>query len=819
MNAKKEHHNGSLLKRLGVACVLSAPLTFAAYGQDRESVEVTDYGTVTLAVQDTDLAQVLEMLSIQSQKNIITSKNVSATISANLYDVTFYEALDAILKVNGYDYIEEGNFIYIYTQSEMSEMEAARRTTESRIFTLNNLSAADANELITPLLSDVGKSSARGDVEPGIKPDPGNVGQDDWAFTAMLVVNDYPENLDAIAQLLEDLDVPPHQVLIEATILQTTLNENNAWGLDFSVLGNINFDDLTSPLGGVDDLLGGEDGVQPEDNNAQVGTVTTGNTAGPGTLKIGILKDEIAVFLRLLDEVTDSVVLARPKIMCLNRQRAEVLVGRRVGYLSTTATETSTTQTVEFLDTGINLIFRPFISKNDMIRLELSPSVSEAFLRDQTNAEGTTVTIPDELTNEITTNVRIMGGNTLVLGGLFRESTSITRRQVPVLGDIPILGAAFRGQDDDVDREEIMFLITPSVLHDEALWELGNEAEDYAAAADVGARNGLLPFSRTKQTDQHNTRAVQAFNRGDTEQALYHVNNSLRLHPQQPEIIRFRERIMGVKEEPHERSILERVFAPELESFMHDAGAFAVPAPVVNERAKATVAARQQWEAKALADKQAARNKKSTANVETATEVDASDTGWIEDATDQAAVAEPVAEPVAVEAWTPESVEAIGAADLEFLEAMEAESVDAERFERLEVVEAVETGPQSAATPRRRTPADRSTGFLPPVPVENEQGAESAVTTIPPFRPVNDGVRARSEGFAPPVAVRPANLVGANDEEMVDQFLHSYFVNLGLSDITQNRRPADDEAAADEDDFPFATFDELLDDDADEDDD
>lgn len=567
MNVQHTSSGRRFFGRIRSVCALCALVAAPALGQDDadkagQPVQVTDYDTVTLAVQDTDLAQVLEMLSIQSQKNIITSKNVSATISANLYDVTFYEALDAILKVNGYDYIEDGNFIYIYTLAEMAEMEEAKRKTESRIFELDYLSATDANEFVAPLLSDVGKSSFRGDVEPGIKPDTSNVGEDSYAFTAKLVVNDYPENLDRIAAMLEELDMPPQQVLIEATILQTSLDEANAFGIDFSILGDVDFLDLTNPLAGVNNLLAGDDetsGFQPDDNRAIIGQQTVGGTAGPGGLKIGIMRDDLSIFLRVLDQVTDTTVLSRPKIMCLNRQRAEVLVGRRVGYLSTTATETTTTQTVEFLDTGIQLMFRPFIARNGMIRMELYPSVSEASLRTVTDAQGLQVTIPDELTNELTTNVRIKDGQTLVLGGLFRESNSITRRQIPLLGDIPILGAAFRGQDDTISREEIMFLITPSIVHDDILWELGEEAMAYSDRAQVGARQGLLPFSRDKQTSNHNSRALEAFNRGDVDKALYYINNSLRLNPTQPEMLKFRERVVGAKERPHERSLLERI--------------------------------------------------------------------------------------------------------------------------------------------------------------------------------------------------------------------------------------------------------------------
>lgn len=562
-------------------CVIVAG---SAYGQSRGStgnsaseppVAVTDYGTVDLAVQDTDLAQVLQMLSIQSKKNIITSKSVSATITANLYDVTFYEALDSILRVNGYGYIEEGNFIYIYTRAELEEIERARRRTESRIFVLDHLAAVDAHDFIQPLLSDVGRASHRGEVQVGFRPEITDGGADQYAFSARLVVNDYPENLDAIARLLKEVDTPPQQVLVEATILQTALNEDNAFGIDFTVLGSLNFSDLTNPLSAVSNLLIGNDegagikgtsdrGFQPLDNRATAVSSTVGGTAGPGGLKVGIVRDDISVFLRVLDEVTDSTVLARPKIMALNRQRAQVLVGKKVGYLSTTATETTTTQSVEFLDTGVQLIFRPFISNDGMIRLELAPSVSEASLRPVTQATGVTVTIPDEVTNQLTTNVRIRDGQTLVLGGLFRESTAITRRQVPFLGDVPILGAAFRGQEDAVVRSEIIFLITPSIIKDETLWEMGRDTLGYSDAVRVGGRAGLLPFSREKITGNYNQLAVEAFNRGDQKMAQYYISNSLRMNPNQPEMVRMRQQVTGQPISIHEPSIMERVLRKEL---------------------------------------------------------------------------------------------------------------------------------------------------------------------------------------------------------------------------------------------------------------
>jgi len=545
-----------------VAATCAALAAPPASGQNG-GVAVDDFGTVDIAVQDTDLAQVLQMLSLQSRKNIITSRRVSARITANLYDVTFKEALEAILHVNGYGYIEQGNFIYVYTLEEIAEIERNRRTRESRRYILEYLSAKDAAEFVRPLISDRGKLSFVGEVERGIQPGTNAAGEDSWAFGAMLVVNDFPENLAAIAELLSELDTPPKQVVVEATVVSTAVNEDNAFGVDFSVLLGADFANFTNPLGIVNQLI--NPNLFTRDLNAvEAISSTVGQTGERGGFKVGVVQGDVSVFLRVLDEVADTTILARPRVMALNRQRAQVLVGDRIAYLSTTQTETSTTQQVQFLDTGIRLIFRPFISSDGSIRMELAPSISEARLRSSTGVVGDGQLIPDERTSEITTNVRMRDGQTLVLGGLFQEDTTITRRQVPWLGDIPLLGAAFSGQDDRVLRREIMFLITPTIVNDRLVDSWSQEAEQFVDAVRVGARSGLLPFSRELISGNQNQDAFAAFEAGNSERAMFHINNSLRINPNQPEIIRLRSEVQqrSISTAPA-RSLMDRILDSE----------------------------------------------------------------------------------------------------------------------------------------------------------------------------------------------------------------------------------------------------------------
>ena len=362
----------------------------------------------------------------------------------------------------------------------------------------------------------------------------------------MIVVSDFPDNLKAIEALLKEIDSPPAQVVVESTVVSSKVQQDDGFGVDVSVIGSLDFNNLTNPMSGANDLFAGvNEGIQPADNRGYSGNSAVAGWDRASTMRVGVLAQDVAVFLRLLDSVTDTTVLARPRVMALNRQRAQILIGRRVGYLTSTTTQTSTTQTVEFLDSGIKLIFRPFISTDGSIRMELAPSVSDAKIETLTSADGTTQAVPNEDTSEIVTNVRVKDGQTLVLGGLFKEDTKIERRQVPGLGDIPLFGNAFKGYDDQLKREEIIFLITPTIVKDQLASIWAEEAREFERGVRIGSREGLLPWSRDTLTTAQNQKALDALSKGDRSLALFHVENSLRLSSNQPEMIRLREELLG----------------------------------------------------------------------------------------------------------------------------------------------------------------------------------------------------------------------------------------------------------------------------------
>ena len=555
----------------------SAPQQETSTGEDGSSEEgqdkiIDEFGTFEIAVEDVPLPQVLNMLAIQSRRNIITSKRVgSVSITANLFDVTFYEALESILHIASLCYEEHGNFIYVMTCEEKVQRERANRVLEDRVYYLDHISPVDAEALVKPLLSDQGSMSKLGDVESGFAPGTTEAGGDSWAHEPVLVVRDYEKNLEAIQTLLADVDTPPTQVMVESTILITQANGDYAWGMDVSVLLKADFTKLLNPLNPVSYLqnlqqqpstgVTGTEALTPS-NNAIGLQSTVGATTESGGFKFGVLNENVAVFMRLLDEVSDTTILARPKILALNRQRAQVLVGERVAYLSTTQTETATTQSVQFLDTGINLILRPFISRDGSIRMELYPSVSEYQIRKIGDPLSPGYTeIPNETTHQITTNVRVRDGETLVLGGLFRDKATINRRSVPGLGDVPLVGNAFKGQDDSVLRQEIIFLVTPTILREELMKVASDEADDLVSNVLVGVREGLLPWARETVAANYNHDAYAAAEDGQVDLAISHINRSLRNNPNQPEMIRMRGELMGARSaHSNDGDVLRRIF-------------------------------------------------------------------------------------------------------------------------------------------------------------------------------------------------------------------------------------------------------------------
>jgi len=516
-------------------------------------VNVSDAGTVEIHVNEANLVEVLRMLSLQSQKNIIASKDVRGTVTANLYNVTIKEALDAILKSNGFGYREKGNFIYVYTAKELADIEKSERQTKAEVFHLHYSPAANVMAVIKPLLSNEGQVALTAAANKGIEAGAKDAGGDSVSTDDMLVVRDYPENLDKVRLALKDIDRRPQQILLEATIMSARLTDDNALGVDFNILGGVDFNQLvigetTGQLTGAGvkaippppGAPAGTPSVIPTDGKPRaIGTGNSFTTPITGGLKVGFVSSEVSVFVSALETVTNTTVLANPKVLALNKQRGEVLVGREDGYLTTTVTDTTTVQTVEFLKTGTRLTFRPYIGDDGYIRLEVHPEDSDGHV-----VSG----LPSKTTTEVTSNVMVKDGHTIVIGGLFREGSTNARSQIPWLGNIPIVGTLFRNRQDITNREEIIILLTPHIIKDDAAYSRASEeaARDMEKLR-VGNRRGMQFFGRERLAEANYDKAVREMNKKSPSRskAIWYLDAAISLNPTFLEAIKMKESLSG----------------------------------------------------------------------------------------------------------------------------------------------------------------------------------------------------------------------------------------------------------------------------------
>ncbi len=468
-------------------------------------------GGLSIQIKDGDLRKVLEDLGRHSGLNLLISDKVTGTVSASLTNVSLEDAMEAVLHSTGYEARTLNGFTYIGSPQELNAMETSRERIATRVYRPDYVTANELNTLITPMLTkSIGTSTVTSAAENGIPASSTETGGDNYAGNEVVLVRDYPSVLMQIDEVVNNVDVRPRQVVIEAVILSVELNDSCELGIDF-------------------ELLTGSDNARlvtgaPLANLAQL-QIT------PGQLSFGILDGDLGALVQALEQIGDTKVVAQPKLTCLNKQRAEILIGDQKGFVSTTQTETATTQTVEFLDVGTQLRIRPFISSDGLIRLEVHPELSTGEVRLVGN-----FALPEKSTTQVTTNVMCADGATIVLGGLIREDTSNNKSQVPGLGSIPFLGPLFQKQNEEVERSEIVVLITPRIVPDPAAsGQCAFSKQEYTRRQADNDMNNMHVLQHAKYSRRYFRLAQAAYTARNYHAARNYVNISLQFWNENPE--------------------------------------------------------------------------------------------------------------------------------------------------------------------------------------------------------------------------------------------------------------------------------------------
>jgi len=491
--------------------------------------------------KDMSIRDALRFLSAKYQKNIVPSAGVDGVVTVtSLYDVTFEQALQAILGY-GFKYDEDGNFIRIYTAEEYKRIKEDKQRMMHKVFTLYYVTAEEAAKLCRPVLSSSAIMQASSDAETGVSTGKDGVGSDtggnSMALHDTIVIYDFPENIAKAEGLLASIDVRPQQVLIEATILSATLTDGMEFGIDWNLLGGVSLDGAAA----TQDYVTG-DTVDRGTEATPITQIAAGAFAGTametfgfasktasGGLRIGITSGNLAAILTALETTTEITVLANPKILALNKQSGTVFIGQKLGYRDRTTISDSgqaTVGEVKFLDTGTKLSFRPYIGNDGYIRMEIYPKDSTGEL----DAEG----IPTETTAELTTNIMVKDGETIIIGGLFRDAITTSRSQIPLLGDLPIVGAAFRGTNDRNVRQEVIVILTPHIIDEPAQLADAREVRDVKLISD-GAHKSLSIINRTRIFEERFEIAKQYYEDGYYQAALAELEYILEARPNYPD--------------------------------------------------------------------------------------------------------------------------------------------------------------------------------------------------------------------------------------------------------------------------------------------
>ena len=406
---------------------------------------------ISLHADDLDVRKALEMISRQAKVNILVSSGVSGTVTLDLRDKTLDEVLDAIVKLCHLTVRRDNDVIYVSTITELRQGE--EDDLPVRVYRLNYVKSTDVDKMIKPLLTQGrGVLTSSPEAEVGIKADKEKTGGNSMAGGDIIVVQDYEQVLKMVDRVIAEIDVQPIQVLIEAVIVQVTLNKDMELGINYAIL-----DGAGKALGVFGDAaaINAAAGFAPASVLTAAGAMKSGFADSTNGVKFGWVGGPTSGFIKALETYGETKVLACPRLLVLNKQHAEIQLGDRLGYQTTTQTQTSTVQTVNFIDVGTLLRLRPFVSSDGIIRMEIHPERSSG----EINLQG----VPQTHNAEVTSNVMIPNGATVVIGGLIDNDIEKKWEGVPYLSRIPLIGNVFRHTVETTLKKEMIVILTPHI--------------------------------------------------------------------------------------------------------------------------------------------------------------------------------------------------------------------------------------------------------------------------------------------------------------------------------------------------------------------
>ena len=434
-----------------------------AKGQD----PVYSGNRVTFNFQDIPVRSALQLLADISNLNLVASDTVGGSVTLRLVNVPWDQALDVVLRAKSLDKRQSGNVIWIAPQEELAKYEQniadARMKAEDNAQLVTDYvpisygKAKDIAKLLTQgSLQSQGGSSNSSNSSHGFLSSRGSVSFDERTNT--LLINDNPDKIRQLRELISVLDKPVQQVLIESRIVIATDNFTRDLGAKFGVQGS-----KTNPSGQVLSTGATSNGA----GTASGVNVNLPVTSPAGSFGIGILGKNYALDLELSAAQTEGrgEVISSPRVITANQQEAVIRQGQEIGYVtyqnSATGAAGSGTATVQFKDAVLELKVTPTITADNRVYLMIN--VKKDALDSYITVPGSGQ-VPTIDTREINTSVLVDNGQTVVLGGIYEITKQNTATKVPGLGDIPGIGILFRNTSRESDKAELLIFVTPRIL-------------------------------------------------------------------------------------------------------------------------------------------------------------------------------------------------------------------------------------------------------------------------------------------------------------------------------------------------------------------
>ncbi len=381
---------------------------------------------INIDAQGADIKTVLRTISEFAGINIVAGNRVEGEVFLHIKDAPWEEALEVLLRANGYGYRREFGMIRVAEAASLRKEELDKQTAEKKkedllplvneIIFVNNSNAEEIAEAMEKILSDRGKIS----VDRG---------------SNAIVVKDIEKRIAKVRKMVEQLDQKSFQVDINAKLVEVDVDASRELGINWSML-NLHSSDV-SGTGSIE--------------------VDESLPLSSGTVKFGTVKSwgELTAILQVMEKRNKANIISNPRITTMDNREAEIIVGKEIPLI---VSDEAGNPITELTKIGIMLKVIPHVNSDRTVTLDLHPEVSE--LQSESTEQGGVIIA----TSEADTRVVVDDGETAVIGGLIKNVESTVHQGIPFLKDLPILGGLFSSTSTASSKQELVIFVTPTIV-------------------------------------------------------------------------------------------------------------------------------------------------------------------------------------------------------------------------------------------------------------------------------------------------------------------------------------------------------------------